>query len=489
MAREQFDLLIIGGGITGAGLALDAASRGLKVALVEKRDFASGTSSRSTKLIHGGLRYLEHFDFKLVREALRERAILLKLAPHLVESLSFLIPIYSDKRKNYDRPLKIRAGLWLYDLLAGTRNLGKHKRISREETLRFAPQLDESGLTGGFVYYDGVTNDSRLVIEIMKTANEHGAAIANYTRVGGFHTNESGTLTGAHLRDEITGGEFDIKAHISINATGVWLDNVANLATRADQNKRIRPSKGIHLVVGSERLKVSCALLIPSLREHRFYFVVPWQGAVVIGTTDTDYSGNIEAPRANNDEVKEILDAINAFFPSLKLLPSDIISAFAGLRPLINSHNQKASKDVSRSEEIYEDQNGLISIAGGKLTTYRSIAKRTIDLAARKLTEKFGYATIPESGTSEIMIGETNHKQPSLDEEVIQAVRFEMALTVADVLCRRRRSALIDGKQSLDQAESVAQIMGSELGWNEEAKKQKLEAYRREFDLEYAVRL
>src|SRR5262245_52042593 len=228
-AEEVFDLLIIGGGITGAGLALDAAQRGLRIALVEKRDFAAGTSSRSTKLIHGGLRYLEHFDFALVREGLRERAILAKTRPRLARPFPFVIPIYENPRRNYDRPLKMRLGLWLYDLLAGRYNFARHRKLSRDETLTLAPQLDPRGLKGAFLYYDAVTNDSRLVIEVIKTARARGAEIANYTRGAGFIRDESGMIAGARLRDELTGGGIECRARIVINATGVWMEETINL--------------------------------------------------------------------------------------------------------------------------------------------------------------------------------------------------------------------------------------------------------------------
>ena len=268
MKAETFDILIIGGGITGAGLALDAAARGLKTALIEKRDFAAGTSSRSTKLIHGGLRYLEHYDFALVREGLRERAELLTLAPHLDDPLEFVIPIYADKRRNYDHPLLVRAGLFLYDLLAGKYNIGRHRRISQAEALQLAPQLDPRGLKGALVYYDGRTNDSRLVIEISKTAHAHGAAIANYVRLVSFRKDINGKVCGAQVTDELTRESFDVNARVVINATGVWMNEVRSLsADLSDDDKQLRPSKGIHLTVSAERLNVTTAWLIPAIGE------------------------------------------------------------------------------------------------------------------------------------------------------------------------------------------------------------------------------
>ncbi|HKC88986.1 MAG TPA: glycerol-3-phosphate dehydrogenase/oxidase, partial [Blastocatellia bacterium] len=393
-AEEVFDVLIIGGGITGAGLALDAALRGLRVALAEKRDFAAGASSRSTKLIHGGLRYLEHFDFALVREGLRERAILARNAPRLARPFPFVIPIYANRRRNYDSPLKMRLGLLLYDLLAGRRNFARHRRLNRSEALTLAPQLDRRGLKGAFLYYDAVTNDSRLVIEVIKTARKRGAEIANYTRVAGFIKDGDGKIEGARLRDELTGGEIECRARIVINATGVWMEDLIRLDGQAANglNKRLRPAKGVHLTVPADRLRVDAAWLIPSLTSHRFYFVVPWEGRVNIGTTDTDYSGDKDHPHAEPEEVNEILGAINAYFPEARLEPSDVISSWAGLRPLITDPRAGATSEVSRKEEIIESDDGLISIGGGKLTTYRLMAERGIDLAARRLNERFNIA-------------------------------------------------------------------------------------------------
>ncbi len=537
MQTEPFDVLIIGGGITGAGLALDAASRGLKTALIEKRDFAAGTSSRSTKLIHGGLRYLEHYDFALVREGLKERAELLKLAPHLDEPLEFVIPIYADRRRNYDHPLLVRAGLFLYDFLAGKYNIARHRRISQTEALQLAPQLDPRGLKGALVYYDGRTNDARLVIEIIKTANEHGAAIANYVKFVSFRKDAEGKVCGAEVSDELTQASFDINARVVINATGVWMNDVRSLsADLSDDDKQLRPSKGIHLTVSAERLNVTTAWLIPALGEKRFYFVVPWEGRVNIGTTDIDYSGDKDAPGAVQSEVTNILQAVNAYFPSAQLEPSDVISAWAGLRPLISSGNTKqATTAVSRKEEIFTDRNGLISLAGGKLTTYRLMAERGIDLAAEQLRERFQVSAKPVStkqillsgggikradleahasqiaraenlsletarhllhnyGTNAERILELAHEDealrqpllpdlPHITAEVIYAVREEAALTIADVLTRRTRIAMLGA--ALNCVKKVAALMARELGWDEEQKAQQIAAFQAEYEREY----
>ncbi len=540
-SEETFDILIIGGGITGAGIALDASARGLRVALVEKRDFASGTSSRSTKLIHGGLRYLEHFDFALVREGLRERAILLQIAPQLVKPFPFVIPIYRNARRNYDHPLKMRAGLLLYDLLAGRYSFGSHRRLSYDQVLKLAPHLDTQGLKGAFLYYDALTDDSRLVIEVIKAAYERSASIANYTRAIGFIKDAEGQVAGAHLRDELTGNEIAARSRVVINATGVWMNDIIGLDRQSGKqmSKSVRPSKGIHLTVSADRLQISSAWLIPSLRSHRFYFVVPWEGRVNIGTTDNDYAGDLDSPRAEKDEVGEILGAINSYFPSAELEPSDVISSWAGLRPLISESNAKKTTDVSRKEELYESTHGLISISGGKLTTYRLMAERAVDLAARRLSKRFGIVSgdvdtnnIALSGSlmtreqlgkvaqrlveNEKLTTETadhlvyaygsNYQQliefmhkdeqlreplveglPHLRAEVLHAARSEMALTLADVLARRTRLAMLAGDGSLRCAPVAADLMGRELGWSDDEVKRQIAQFTTEYEREYVT--
>ena len=538
--EEVFDVLIIGGGITGAGLALDAALRGLRVALAEKRDFAAGASSRSTKLIHGGLRYLEHFDFALVREGLRERAILARNAPRLARPFPFVIPIYENRRRNYDRPLKMRLGLLLYDLLAGRRNFARHRRLSRSEALTLAPQLDPRGLKGAFLYYDAVTNDSRLVIEVIKTARKRGAEIANYARVAGFIKNGDGKIVGVRLRDELTGGEIECRARIVINATGVWMEDLIRLDGQAANglNKRLRPAKGVHLTVPADRLRVDAAWLIPSLTSHRFYFVVPWEGRVNIGTTDTDYSGDKDHPQAEPEEVNEILGAINSYFPEARLEPSDVISSWAGLRPLITDPRASATTEVSRKEEIIESEDGLISIGGGKLTTYRLMAEHGIDLAARRLSERFNVIAGAASAKDTALDGESGYAEsaitpeqlsrtenlpletarhllrdygpdyqrlielarederlrarlveglPQILAEVVYAARYEMALTLADVMTRRTRLAMVAGREALNCAATVADAMARELGWSGEQAERQVAQFTAEFESEFAV--
>lgn len=540
IAQEELDILIIGGGITGAGIMLDAATRGLRVALIEKRDFASGTSSRSTKLIHGGLRYLEHFDFALVREGLRERAILSRIAPNLVEPFLFLIPIYDEKCRNYDHPFKMRLGLWLYDLLSTGAGFNRHHRMTREQVLEIAPQLDPQGLRGAFAYYDAQTDDARLVIAVLKSASAQGALATNYTCAVGFIHNAEGQIIGAHLRDELTGAEFESRAHLIINATGIWTDEVRTLSHPTTSIvDRVRPSKGIHLIIAAERLQVKTAWLIPSLIAHRFYFVLPWKGRVLIGTTDTDYMGDKNAPHAEADEVREILHAINSYFPTAQLEPVDVIATFAGLRPLV-SDDQSATTHISRKDEIIDDGDGLISITGGKLTTYRHMAERAVDFAVRQLTKRFSHSNIGPSRTRmtalsgnalnrealELVTTSIAHAEglqldtarhliraygsdyeeiikiacegeslrgrlipdlPYIAAEVSYAVRHEMALTLADMLVRRMRLVLLAGQLALDCAPRVAQLMAVDLGWNEAEIGRQIEQFKTEYECEYAL--
>lgn len=384
MRSEVFDLAVIGGGITGAGVALDAALRGLTVALVEKRDFASGSSSRSSKLIHGGLRYLEQLHFGLVRESLHERAVLSRIAPHLSKPLQFLVPVYSSSERSPlgANRLKLAGGLWLYDLLAGRRNIGRHQWLSREAALKQAPALEPRGLRGAFVYYDCLTDDARLVIEVIKAAAAHGALVANYVSARGFRKDDDG-VSKVELEDTQDVSSFELRARVVVNATGVWSDEVSRLAD-ARAPKRLRPSKGIHVVVPSERLENQTAVLIPSLGESRFLFVIPWQGRTVIGTTDTDYAGSLDDPGAEAEEIDRVVRSAARAFPDAGLSTEDVISTFAGLRPLIAADGQ-STKELSRKEEIFEDDSGLITITGGKLTTWRRMAERVADFVGRRL--------------------------------------------------------------------------------------------------------
>lgn len=516
LARMQidiFDLTVIGGGITGAGIALDAVSRGLKVALIEKRDFASGTSSRSSKLIHGGLRYLEQFEFSLVREALHERATLTHIAPHLSEPLQFLVPLYDKSHASPlgSNKLKLKLGLWLYDLLAGKKNIGPHRWVDKEGTLAICPQLNSQGLRGAFLYYDCLTDDSRLVIEVIKAAASHGAFIASYSAVRKLE--KSGNrVSGVEIEDLIGRERFSIKSRIVVNATGVWGDEIAHLDNN-NSRKKLRPSKGIHILVPSERLSVNTATLIPSLGEQRFLFVIPWLGRTVIGTTDTDYKGDIDAPTAEESEIARVLKSAAQAFPAANLEREDVISSFAGLRPLV-SGDSGSTKDLSRKEEIIESPSGLISITGGKLTTYRHMAERVVDVAVsnlrvasplpcmtkniqlagghpplqdtdhvRQLAEEYEVqvetvkhlmrsyggnyrAVLDVTRESEEMKSPLVEGLPHIEAEVIYSARAEMIATVEDFLARRTRIRLLAADHGKSCKKRVALLMGREMGWS-----------------------
>ena len=508
MRDDIFDLAIIGGGITGAGVALDAASRGLQVALVERRDFASGTSSRSSKLIHGGLRYLEQFELGLVRESLNERAVLSRIAPHLSTPLEFLVPLYNSTERSPlgTSKLRLSVGLSLYDMLAGRRNIGPHRWLSADSALELAPKLDPRGLRGAFVYYDCLTDDARLVIEVIKSGAAHGAVVANYVSVNGFRKGSDG-ISILNLQDSIANVSTELRARLVVNATGVWSDEVARLSDPTAQ-KRLRPSKGIHIVVPEDRLRNRVAVLIPSLGENRFLFVIPWQGCTVIGTTDTDYRGNLDNPGAEAEEIDRIVKSAAGAFPGAELSTADVVSTFAGLRPLIDS-GAGATKEISRKEDIFEDQFGLITITGGKLTTWRRMAERVVDLIARKLgtnfkagprhsvTENIELAGLPRSDpTSEaqraaaefdIAVGTVEHliatyggnyrelldltrtsenlkgalidRLPYIEAEVVYAAQREMAITVEDFLSRRSRIDLLARDHGRSCAARVTQLL------------------------------
>lgn len=503
MAREQFDVAVIGGGVVGAGIALDAASRGLKTALVEKSDFASGTSSRSTKLIHGGLRYLEHFQFGLVRESLRERETLTRLAPHLSRPLQFLVPVYGG---GVGSPLgrgrfQLSLGLTIYDLLSGNRISEGHKWLSSEQAVLLAPGLEPDGLKGCFLYNDCVTDDSRLVIELIKAAAERGAVVANYARVREIIKSNT-AVTGAVVEDSMTGEPFSLRARITVNATGVWSDQLVRLC-EPESAPRVRPSKGVHIVVPGEKIAVKAAVLIRSVGEDRFLFVVPWLGRTLIGTTDTDYTGELDHPTANEDEIERLIQSARAAFPGSALSRRDVISVFAGLRPLVQDAD-KSTTDLSRKEEILENDFGMISIIGGKLTTYRHIAERVVDRIIRRLdagsaggsrtariTLAGGIADSEEPerlATRYRLFAETirhlketyagNYRKvlsltleseslkerlspdlPHIRAEVAYAACSEMAMTVDDFLSRRTRISLL----ARDHGKSSAQIVAALL--------------------------
>ncbi len=362
LAAESWDLLVIGGGITGAGVVRDAVLRGLRVGLVERRDFAVGTSSRSSKLIHGGVRYLQQGDVGLVMEAAHERRVVRRLAPHLARPIHMLVPVHS--RASY---AKLSVGLWTYDRMARVVDGERYRMLDREETLALEPLLRDADLYGAGLYYEYLTDDARLVLETIKAAAAQDAAIANYAEVTGF-VKEHGQLTGAVVRDADSGAEIRVRAKSVVNAAGPWVDAV-RLLEDEHERPRLHLTKGIHLVLPRERLRVS-RIVVMNTPDHRAVFIVPHGAVVYIGTTDTDYDGRYDDPWITLEDVTYLLAAANATFNTDEIKPEDVVGAWAGLRPLLHQEGKKPT-EISRKDEVMVGPAGLISIAGGKLTTYR----------------------------------------------------------------------------------------------------------------------
>jgi glycerol-3-phosphate dehydrogenase len=533
MEREQFDVLVIGGGVTGAGVALDAAARGYRVALVEKLDFASGTSSKSTKLVHGGIRYLPNFDFGLVREALVERGLLLRNAPFLVRPVGFVLPIYKGDRHPVGIPfttpagiglgLTLRLGLWLYDTLAGRLNVKRHRHLSRDEVLKLAPALVSSGLKEGFIYYDAQTNDARLTMALVRTAAQYGATIANHAEVISL-LSEGGKVYGAQVRDQIGEQEFTIRARHIVNATGVFAEQVEALDGEQPQ-VQIEPSKGVHLVFSRETLQLGDeAVVLPETDDKRILFIVPWETRAVFGTTDTG-SGDLDHPAATREDVSYLLNHLNRYL-SVHLSEEDIISIYAGYRPLIRSRSsQHSTARLSRTHAVLEGPSGLVTIVGGKLTTYRRMAQDTVDVLNRRDGSKqppHPTVNLPLQGSAgwpatqrelesrgkvlgladPILIHLGNHygsaaheildllqedptlgtrlieDLPYIRAEVIYACRQEMALTPDDILARRTSITIEDQRQGLGIVEEVVALMARELAWSPEQQQSMSEAFR-----------
>lgn len=398
LQSARFDLLVIGGGITGVGIALDAASRGLKVALVEKEDFASGTSSRSTKLIHGGLRYLKQFEIALVREVGRERATLHRLAPHLVTAEKMLLPLI--KGGNFGKILT-SFGLMIYDVLADVESADQRRMLDREEALAREPLLDRENLEGAGIYAEYRTDDARLTIEVMKAAAHFGATCLNYVEANEF-TYVNGRVAGVKARDKLTDTNFTISAELVVSATGPWVDEIRK-KDHSLEGKRLHLTKGVHIVVDHEKLPVKQAVYF-DVPDGRMIFAIPRGKITYIGTTDTDYYGDKEHVLTNREDVEYLLDAVNHAFPDTEINIEDVKSSWAGLRPLIHEDGKSAS-ELSRKDEIFVSDTGLISIAGGKLTGYRKMAERVIDLAVKKLKDKGLSKELGSCRTNQIPLG------------------------------------------------------------------------------------
>ncbi|MFZ5477974.1 MAG: glycerol-3-phosphate dehydrogenase [Myxococcota bacterium] len=523
----MYDLLIVGGGIVGCGAARDAAMRGLSTALVEQNDVAFGTSSRSSKLVHGGLRYLEQGEFSLVFEAVSERRVLMDIAPHLVTPLGFLFPVYKHSRRGV---FTVNIGMWLYDGLSLFRSPRIHRNLSAKDVEAEEPALERTGLRGAPLYYDCATDDARLTLENALDAVAHGAEVFTWTRVVGLVKDERGRITGVRVRDAHTGVERELGARCVVNATGPWTDRVRALG-QADK-PLLRPTKGVHIVVDHARLPVHNAVVCFHPDDGRVLFAIPWADRTYVGTTDTDYTGDPGEVYADANDVSYLLSAANRYFPGASLGREDVIATWAGLRPLIAEEGSASS--VSREHEIVVDADGLVTIAGGKLTTYRKMAKEVVDrgvamlrllgggpaeigeahTARHPLPGAVGWpedddvarvvARIREAGPADeatarlfaatygtrgVDVAARMAADPRAAEPIVEgrpermaqvdwAVERELAKTVTDVMVRRTQLYYRDVEQGLGAEEKVADRMAEKLGWTEERHVQEVLAYQ-----------
>ena len=523
---ERFDVLVVGGGITGVGVALDAASRGLRTALVERDDFASGTSSKSSKLVHGGLRYLQQGEVRLVYEALRERQRLRTNAPHLVGVMPFMIPILGkpgadqDTKSVVSRKIARALGsaMWMYDLTGGWR-IGKlHRRLRARAALAHMPTMPADRVLAAYLYYDAAVDDARLVLTVARTAAVHGAAVANGCRVVDLTHDDGGRVTGVVA--EADGRQFPIRASVVVNAAGVWSDEVRTLDEGVDPDG-IRPAKGVHLTVPWSKVRNDIAVVIPVPKDKRSLFVVPWgpngDGTfrhTYVGTTDTDYQGPLDAPQCTADDVAYVLRALNASVdPALSggITVDDVTGVWAGLRPLVKRADAGRTADLSRRHLITRSDRGVVTVTGGKLTTYREMAEDTVDEVLEALGRrarcrtrrlKLIGATRPDRGTDQVRrdlvarhgdaaddVRRLADDDPTLLEplvpglsylraEAVWAARHEMARSVDDVLSRRTRARLLDRRAAVAAADDVARLLAPHLGWDDDETARQAQAFR-----------
>lgn len=528
-----YDFVICGGGITGAGIARDAAQRGLKVLLLEKADLGSGTSSKSSKLVHGGLRYLEHGELRLVFEGTNERGLQMKRAPHLVRPIPFLVPIYKTHKPGFE---VVNLGLWIYDALAMFRSPKLHRTFRGKKVKALEPTLKQEGLAGALEYYDCLTDDARLVLENILDAKSLGARVRTYTRVIGIGRDEAGKVSSVTARDELTGEELTFQTRALVVAAGPWTDELLGTVGVSYGRPLLRPSKGVHIVVDHARLPVQRAVTLFT-EDQRVIFCLPWVERTVIGTTDTDFQGSPDDVAASAEDVRYLCYHANAFFPEANLGPEDVIATWAGLRPLIASDASRAS-DVSREHEVFVHEDGVITIAGGKLTTYRRMAKEVTDRAVKYLRERGflegreiqkcrtkarplpgaqGMEPIGPKGLlalisyleekykleprlaqhlgevygerAEAVLARGRNKPelmtridpelPYLWVEVSHAFEVDLARTVEDVLVRRIPLCLRAKDQGLGVAGRVAELMAAYFGWSPEEKARQLGAYQK----------
>jgi glycerol-3-phosphate dehydrogenase len=497
---EPWDMIVVGGGATGVGVAIDAASRGYDVLVLEQSDFGKGTSSRSTKLAHGGVRYLEQGNIGLVMEALKERGLLLQNAPHLVHDLAFVVPNYDW----WEAPF-YGLGLKLYQLLAGKYGFGTSRILSREETLEHLPSLKTEGLRGGAVYYDGQFDDARLLIHMVATAFEQGATLLNYVEVSGLTKDAQGFVDGVRARDVETGGEFRASAKVVVNATGAFSD-LLRLKAEPSATPMIIPSQGVHLVFESSFLQGESAVMVPHTSDGRVLFAIPWHGHTLVGTTDTAIATVTLEPVAMEQEIEFILATAGQYLTKAPTR-DDVLSVFAGIRPLVRATGVASTAALSRDHVIHIDRSGLVTICGGKWTTYRHMAEDCVDQAAtlaqlperpcvthhlrihgfHDAAKEFGPLAVYGSDACEIhklietdaRLGEPLHAAlPYVKAQVIWAVRHEMARTVEDTLARRTRALFLNARAALEMASAVADLMALELSWDEVTRTKQLAAFR-----------
>jgi glycerol-3-phosphate dehydrogenase len=493
-----WDVIVIGGGATGLGVALDAASRGYRTLLLEQADFAKGTSGRSTKLIHGGVRYLAQGNIGLVYSALHERGLLLHNAPHLVKRQRFIIPCY-----NKWSVIKYFTGLTLYDWLAGRYSFGKSRFLSKKEVLEYMPGIKSAGLQGGISYFDGQFDDARLAVNLAQTCAEKGGVVINYCAVTGL-LKEGNKVCGVTATDKETGNTFSLSSKVVINATGVFVDEILQMDVPGAR-PLVRPSQGVHIVIDKKFLPGNDAVMIPQTADGRVLFAIPWHDHILAGTTDTPLDQHALEPRALDKEIQFILDTLKHY---LQQAPStnDVLSVFAGLRPLAAPQKDTGNtKEISRDHKLIVSDSGLITITGGKWTTYRKMAEQTVDkaIAVGKLfpapcitgqvkihgcTEPVSRTALSAYGSDEEIILEHIKQQSSLqnrlhdgfthmEAEVVWAVRYEMARTVEDVLARRLRILFLDAKAAIAMAPRVAELMAMELHYDDAWKNKQVIAF------------
>lgn len=509
MASEPLDLLIIGGGINGAGIARDAAMRGLRTGLIEKNDFGSGTSGNSSRLIHGGLRYLELGDLRLVFEASRERRTLLKIAPHLVWPRSFLFPVHAGDRVP---KWKLRAGLLLYDILSVFRNVAPHRMLSKEGTIRAEPYLKKTGLKGAGKYYDCQCDDMRLTLANVRASHRYGALVANYVKADGFEPAD-GTVHRVKILDRINEESHTVQAKVIVNATGPWSDR---LRKELGEAPVLRPTKGVHVAVPRRRIGNETAITMTSPIDGRVMFIVPWGELAYIGTTDTDDQTDPEMVRAEAEDVIYLLRSANAMFPDARLKRDDVVSTWAGVRPMVSSEGATHPGQVSREHRILDDGKGVLSVVGGKLTTYRSVAAETVDLVGKRLHELDGRSIPARAKTAkealpggeaqdyEVLVREIARQgvsvetaqhltrtygteaagvvnltqgqpelrepiaagHPSIKAEIVHTIRREMVMTLSDLMIRRIHLYYEVLGHGLPELPDVADLAAEELGWD-----------------------